>query len=319
MNRIDRISAILIQLQSRKIVRAQDIAGRFKISLRTVYRDIRSLEEAGIPLIGEAGVGYSLVDGFRLPPVMFTHDEAIAFLTAEKLVDQLTDGPNALNYCSAMYKIRSVLNPREKELLESIDDHIQVFRRPGDTGIHPDLNLMQPILKSIDRRFVLSVQYHSRYKQERTDRELEPLGIFHIDNNWHLIAWCRIRKDYRDFRLDRIASAALTDIPYSQSHPSLKEYLLQKRNSLDSRADKLKLVVISINQSKAFWLDHQKYYNGFISQSGIDQVEMTFLTSSLESFARWYLMFGDYATIIKPEALKDRVRAMISNISEKLE
>src|SRR5690349_10664094 len=118
MNRIDRVSAILIQLQSKKIVKAQHIATRFNVSLRTVYRDIKSLEEAGIPLAGEAGVGYSLMDGYRLPPVMFTREEAIAFLTAEKLVEKLTDETNGKNYKSAMYKIRAVLRSAEKDLLE---------------------------------------------------------------------------------------------------------------------------------------------------------------------------------------------------------
>ena len=91
MNRFDRITAILIQLQSKKVVRAQDLADRFDISLRTVYRDIRTLEEAGVPLYGEAGVGYSIVDGYRLPPVMFTQEEAMAFITAEKLMEKFTD------------------------------------------------------------------------------------------------------------------------------------------------------------------------------------------------------------------------------------
>src|SRR3954465_1610992 len=130
MNRIDRVTAILIQLQSRKIVKAQDIAERFNISLRTVYRDIRTLEEAGIPLIGEAGVGYSIMDGYRLPPVMFTKEEATAFLTAEKLVEKLTDTSTKESYRSAMYKVRSVLRSAEKDHLESIEDHIHVFDNP---------------------------------------------------------------------------------------------------------------------------------------------------------------------------------------------
>src|ERR1700743_2579363 len=128
MNRIDRVSAILIQLQSRRVVKANDIAERFGISLRTVYRDVKTLEEAGIPIIGEAGVGYSIVDGYRLPPVMFTREEATAFLTAEKFVETLTDSSTTDNYKSAMYKIRAILKSTEKDLLEDIDGKIEVFR-----------------------------------------------------------------------------------------------------------------------------------------------------------------------------------------------
>jgi len=77
MNRIDRLAAILIQLQSRRLVKAQDIADKFSISLRTVYRDVRALEEAGVPVIGEAGTGYKLMEGYKLPPVMFNHDDGV--------------------------------------------------------------------------------------------------------------------------------------------------------------------------------------------------------------------------------------------------
>ncbi len=82
---------MLIQLQSKRVVKAQEMADRFGISLRTVYRDVKTLEEAGIPVIGEAGIGYSIMEGYRLPPVMFTQEEATALLTAEKLVEKLTD------------------------------------------------------------------------------------------------------------------------------------------------------------------------------------------------------------------------------------
>src|SRR5664279_5689637 len=98
MNRIDRVTAILIQLQSKRVVKAQEIADRFNISLRTVYRDVKTLDEAGLPVIGEAGVGYSIMEGYRLPPVMFTREEATAFLTAEKLVEKLTDVSTRKNY-----------------------------------------------------------------------------------------------------------------------------------------------------------------------------------------------------------------------------
>src|ERR1700722_7411008 len=128
MNRIDRVSAILIQLQSRRVVKASDIAERFGISLRTVYRDVKTLEEAGIPLIGEAGVGYSIMDGYRLPPVMFTREEATAFLTAEKFIEKLTETSTTAHHKSAMYKVRAILKTAEKDLLENMDGNIEVFK-----------------------------------------------------------------------------------------------------------------------------------------------------------------------------------------------
>ncbi|MES3016688.1 MAG: YafY family protein [Bacteroidota bacterium] len=318
MNRIDRISAILIHLQSRKVVKAQDIADRFEISLRTVYRDIRTLEEAGIPLIGEAGMGYSLIDGYRLPPVMFSPEEALAFLTAEKLVAQLTDGPNAVNYSSAMYKIKAVLDQDKKDLLQNIGDHIEVFKRPGESGIQPDLNLMQPVLKSIDQRKVLEIKYHARYNQQKTERLIEPLGVFYSDNSWHLIAFCRMRNDYRDFRFDRIFSMELTEMDFSKEHQTLKEYLA-RYDVAGPEHQSLPLVIIRVNKEKSHWLENQRYYQGFISETEVEnETEMSFLSSSLHGFARWYMMFGDHATIVQPEALKEEVRKLVLAVSKKV-
>src|SRR5882672_8075758 len=91
MNRIDRLTAILIHLQTKRVVRAEEIASRFGMSLRTVYRDVKALMEAGVPIGSEAGKGYFIVDGFHLPPVMFSQEEASAILLAGKLVEKMTD------------------------------------------------------------------------------------------------------------------------------------------------------------------------------------------------------------------------------------
>jgi predicted DNA-binding transcriptional regulator YafY len=309
MNRIDRISAILIQLQSRRIVKAADIAERFNISLRTVYRDVKTLEEAGIPLIGEAGVGYSIMDGYRLPPVMFTKEEATAFLTAEKFVETMTDASTMTNYKSAMYKVRAILKTTEKDLLENIDDRIEVFK----TAHMPEAantDHIQTILHSIAQRKVLALNYFAQHSQEHTKRYVEPIGIFFQSGYWHLIAFCRLRKAYRDFRVDRIKNLTVTDEHYPDEHPALKEYIAQtaKEKELDA-------VVILVDKSIHAYLEHQKYYSGFISEYPIgDSVEMTFLTGSLEGFARWYMMYGEKAEIIKPDSLKERVR----DLTEKL-
>ncbi len=303
MNRIDRISAILIQLQSRRVVKASDIAERFGMSLRTVYRDIKTLEEAGIPLIGEAGVGYSIMDGYRLPPVMFTREEATAFLTAEKLMERLTDPLSDENYKSAMYKIRSVLRMAEKDFLENIDGHIEVIKSRRTSNAKLDLNPLQIILKGIGERNVLSIHYFAARTQQKTERCIEPVGVFYQDNYWHLIGWCRLREDYRDFRLDRISNISLTGERFRTLHPNLNEYI-----SRSAKEKNLQAVVIRIEKRVEPYISEQKYYNGFISEREVGgMIEMTFLTEFIEGFVRWLMMYGDMAEIISPEILKQKV------------
>ncbi len=311
MNRIDRISAILIHLQSRKIVKAQDIADRFGISLRTVYRDIKTLEEAGIPLIGEAGVGYSLLDGYRLPPVMFTREEATAFITAEKLVEKLTDAANSSHYQSAMFKVKAVLKSAEKEFITHIDERIEVVKAQRPPVIKAEVQPIQLILKSIAEKRVINLHYFAYYRQEQTQRFVEPLGVFYTDNYWHLIAWCKTRMDYRDFRFDRITDLTLSNEHYPDKHPSLKTYLSEMYSD-----KKLVDVKIIVSVFAAKHLGEQKYYHGFTGETAVEGgLEMNFLTSSLEGFARWFLSFADYAQILQPIELKDRVKNILQKIA----
>jgi len=127
MNRIDRVSAILIHLQTKKYVTAGEIARRFEICKRTVYRDIRALEEAGIPIGAEAGKGYFIVEGFHLPPVMFTKEEASSMLMAEKMVEKLTDLSVSKHFKSALFKIKSVCLIEKNSFIEDLHPNIEVF------------------------------------------------------------------------------------------------------------------------------------------------------------------------------------------------
>lgn len=314
MNRIDRVTAILIQLQSRKVVKAQDIADRFNISLRTVYRDVKTLEEAGIPVIGESGIGYSIMDGYRLPPVMFTREEATAFLTAEKMIEKLADSSTDESYKSAMFKIRSVLRGTEKDFLENLDEHIQVLKGRRLANRQLTVNPIQTILKSIGGKNVLSIKYFAQHSQQKTERLIEPVGVFYLDGYWHLIAYCRLRKDYRDFRIDRISDIKETMQLFDQAHPTLKAYLHQVSKEMD-----LHTIIIRVSKEAARYLDDQKYYSGFVSQKDIgDAVEMTFLTASIQGFAYWYLTFGAYAEIIQPVRLKEKVKENAEAILKKM-
>ena len=165
MNRIDRVTAILIQLQSKRVVKAQEIADRFSISLRTVYRDIKTLDEAGIPILGEAGLGYAIMEGYRLPPVMFTKEEATAFLTAEKLVDKLTDTSTREAYQAAMFKIKSVLRLTERDHLENMEQFIEVIDSPYFSKTKNETAYLQNILQAISAKSVINIDYFAEHSQ----------------------------------------------------------------------------------------------------------------------------------------------------------
>src|SRR3954468_18633 len=147
MNRIDRLAAIVIQLQSRRMVKAQDLAEKFSITLRTVYRDIHALQEAGVPVIGEAGSGYRLMEGYKLPPVLFNQDEASALLTAAKLMQTMSDEPSFKHFSSALDKIKAVLRTTEKDHIADIDEHVAVLAHPAIVYKKPAELHLHKILK----------------------------------------------------------------------------------------------------------------------------------------------------------------------------
>lgn len=315
MNRIDRLSAILIQLQSRRLVKAQEIAEKFSISLRTVYRDIRSLDEAGVPVIGEAGTGYRLMDGYKLPPVMFNQDEATALLTAAKLVQSKTDAGISKHYISALDKIRAVLRGSEKDHLEEIDQHIAVMTHPAIVHQPQEEWHLQPLLRAIGHSSVVEINYTSIEKNETTIRKVEPVGVYYMGDHWYLIAFCQLRNDYRNFRTDKIDKLVITEEKILKTHPSLQSFI--SRTSAEREVYK---VVIEVEADVVKYLGQQKYYNGFVGEDRRgNQVRMTFLTGSLTGFARWFMLFGDRAKIVEPVRLNEMVAEIAKSILKKLE
>lgn len=315
MNRIDRLTAILVQLQGKKIVKAQEIADRFEISLRTVYRDVKALMEAGVPIGAEAGTGYYIVDGYHLPPVMFNRNEAAALLTGEKLMEKHSDRSNHQQFSSAMQKIRAVLRGSDKDFLESLDENIAVLRDNRTNEQQFPNRFLTDIQEALANQKVLSVEYYSFYSDSTSRREIEPIGIFHMHNSWHLIGWCRLRSDYRDFRADRIKTLHLTDQVYDKSKRiSLQQYITKE---LVADPDQPSLIQVRVTHDVARWLGQQKYYYGFVQERvEKDFVEMDFLYNSLQHFSRWLLMLGKHATIMAPEDLKIITRQQIIELSE---
>lgn len=224
MNRIDRLFAILTLLQSRKFVSAEKIADTFHISVRTVYRDIKALSESGIPVGFEAAKGYFIVQGYFLSPVAFTSEEANALLLMESMVAGFTDKSISQKYSSALTKVKAVLRNYEKEKLDALGHKIK-FQFPE--RLKNDKEYLSELQNAISSKLIIEIEYQN-HQEEKTKRKIECIGLIFYAFNWHVIAWCHLRNDYRDFKVSRISALRILNIQFSKSeHISLNEYMKQ--------------------------------------------------------------------------------------------
>lgn len=311
MNRIDRLTAILIHLQTKRVVKAEEIADRFEMSLRTVYRDVKALMEAGVPIGSEAGKGYFIVDGYHLPPVMFTQDEANSMMLAAKIVERVGDKSVREAFSSALHKIKSVLPDVGKDNLESLDATIEFGRmsrnEPMESGQY-----LTDIQRAIVAKEALQIDYLNN-REEASSRIVEPIGLFYYSAAWHLIAWCRMRNSYRDFRTDRIHALSPAGQKFDPRNLlSLQEYL----TTIVQANREVRRVTVLFDASVARFARHMRYYYGFASEeiSG-DKVRMHFLSSCLHSLCRWLLTYGNMVEIESPDEARDLIVDLIDELA----
>ncbi len=305
MNRIDRLTAIIIHLQSKRIVKAKEIAQRFEISLRTVYRDIRALEDAGVPIGAEPGKGYYIVEGYYLPPVMFTRDEAGALLMGGKLIDKFSDLSVQNHFNASLYKIKSVLSVKEKDFLDTLNTHIEVLNAAKQEKQGSGNNLLSEIQGILGQSRIIHIEYLSGYKDELTSRSLEPIGLCFYGSKWHLIAFCMLRKDYRDFRVDRIKRFSVTGETFQrETHDSLQNLVQKLVVSPD-----LKSATVRFHKSVVQFIKEERYYFGFIAeQEEKDWTRMDFMVHSYTYFANWLLTFVNKVEVVTPSKLQTRLQ-----------
>lgn len=221
MNRVDRLVAILTTIQSKRFVTLEYIADKYQISERTVYRDIKALGEIGVPVNFENNKGYSIPKEYFLPPVTLTSEEANALILVAKLSERYTDRTIQKNVTNALDKIKSVLRTVEKDKADQLQDLIGVFTSANVEN----KDYLTEIQNSILNRQVLDIEYVNN-NEEKSSRQVEPIGLKFYSNQWHLIAWCWLRNEYRDFKVLQIQSLKNTMQPFMKTeHISLEAYV----------------------------------------------------------------------------------------------
>ncbi|RQP24186.1 helix-turn-helix transcriptional regulator [Piscinibacter terrae] len=208
MRRAERLFQIVQLIRGRRLSTADFLAQRLEVSVRTVYRDVADLQAQGVPIEGEAGVGYRMRPEFDLPPLMFTKDEARALVAAVRIAQPRLDMALARQADEALSKILAVLPLDARAAAESLAVYAPPVRQ--DDGTRARLEVLRIAAESRQK-------VHLRYldlKDQMSERLVRPLGCFYWSDVWTLAAWCEVREDFRSFRVDRIREVGVQDVRF---------------------------------------------------------------------------------------------------------
>jgi predicted DNA-binding transcriptional regulator YafY len=218
--RLSRLVAIMTQLQTRRIITAASLAGKFDVSVRTIYRDIKALEQAGVPVLAEEGKGYTLMEGYKIPPIMFSENQANALILVEQLVLKNKDSSLIKDYNEAIDKVKAVLGLTQKNKANLLADRTR-FKQNIDRERNSN-NISQ--LQFALTNFCLTQIEYANALNKTTSRIIEPFALISTTENWLLIAWCHLRKEFRYFRLDRITKMNILNEKFEPHKMTLQEY-----------------------------------------------------------------------------------------------
>jgi predicted DNA-binding transcriptional regulator YafY len=294
MNRTDRLLAIVLELQSKKWVRAEDMAATFEVSVRTIYRDMMALSETGVPIVSVTGQGYTLVEGYFLPPLRFNTAEAIMLLLGTESVAQNFDTQYHDAALSANQKIVAVLSDglrREVEYLKSSFQFV-VFNEPDAP------ETLQTLRSAIIQHKTVCFSYHSRYRddQPNTQRETDPYALIHIDRTWTLIAYCHLRKDIRHFRLDRMEDVVILDRSFTRP----KDFKIQ----LGSEDDRTVVVRVLFDHHVVSMVREAPSGFQVNQEAHPDGLLITFAVRKPQDLLSWLLGWGSHIRVLEPESLR---------------
>ena len=299
MNLIDRLFAILLVLQKRDVVRAEDLAARFEISKRTVYRDVAALSEMGVPVVSLPGEGYGLMAGYFLPPLLFTPDEAAALVLGAQWLAQQATGRLPTTTVSALAKLTHVLPKPTLHEVERLTAILRFYATSSTFDL--DDPLLAALQASISGRQAVHITYHSLRGNEVTTRVIEPHLLTFGNGAWYVEGYCRLRQGHRSFRLSRI-----------EAYKVLRETFADRADTQTAR-EKI-TVVVRFAPAVQRWVQERQHY-AFVRE--VDE-QTIYAVDELQEIQSWLLGWGAQAEVISPPALRADLAAEARKLWEML-
>jgi predicted DNA-binding transcriptional regulator YafY len=295
MKQMDRRLLILMRLREERPVRAADLAEECGVAVRTIYRDIDALCQAGVPVAAMPGEGYRIVSGYHLPPIAFTADEAVQLLLGSDLAVGLGTAPQREAAKAAAAKVEAVLRPETRREVDRLRERIRVST--WHHGTSPWLAVLQ---QAVVRDQVLRVRYHSFSSDELTERDVEPYYLLHYGGDWHLVGYCRLRDDVRDFRAARIRAIELLEERFERP-----EYAGQPPPGPRPPEQELR---VWLDAAIVPWARETPAY-GFESEEPAEAgTVFVYRYRELRRLLPWLLSWGASARVISPPEVARRVR-----------
>jgi predicted DNA-binding transcriptional regulator YafY len=237
MRRADRLFRIVQFLRAGRMQTAHSLAEKLHVSDRTIYRDVRDLQLSGVPIEGEAGVGYTLRRDYDLPPLMFNLREITALVLGSRMVAAWGDDDLASAANDALRKIEAVLTPALRDKIDAVRLYAPSFPdRSSAIGsiIQATRNNLEQLRAAIESRRIVQATYGDE-KAQLTQRRLRPMALLFWGNVWTLVAWCELRNDFRSFRADRFQSIQILEEPFIPQHGQhYEDFLAQVKGKFEA-------------------------------------------------------------------------------------
>ena len=305
MNRIDRLFSILLTLQHKRRIRARDLSEQFEVSKRTIYRDMSALNQMGIPIAALPGEGFELVEGYYIPPLMFTENEAVALILGSRLLTQQAAGSLTQNASQALAKLTVALPEQVRRRAEQLTDIIS-FITPSEKFDLDDPQLLM-LQRAIQGKQVIHIRYHSYQKDEVTERDVEPHQLFYSDGIWYLEGYCRWRKDIRAFRLSRIEKLELRQETFS------------KRRTGKAQNAQTMEIKIRFEPSAVRWVRERQHYGFQWEESPTPKgVTMVYRVHDTSEIMPWILSWGAAAEVLAPKKLRHDLHETAQKVADLL-
>jgi len=304
--------AIVLELQRKGAQRAEDLAATFETSKRTIYRDVQALCESGVPIVAQAGVGYSLFEGYFLPPVSFSADEATMLLLGSKLVADHFDTQSGEVSQSASRKIEAVLSDEMRGEVNYLRESI-AFVAPRTLASGASAKFLPTLRRAIIERKTIRFHYHTRYSMDRSQakktRDADPYGLVHYGDAWYLNAFCHLRHEVRQFRLDRMSDLQLLDRTFIR--PVTYKMAPPKEDTREVTAR------VFFNEDAAPWVRESRPYYITAMEDLPDGLLVTMKAHAEAELVPWLLSWGEQVEVIEPDSLKRLMADEAKKIYEK--